>query len=134
MQSIVNPDGQKKNGDGIHGSVERHVHASKLQPARQSIRGGNGNDRQEQDVGRFPHASEIKPQDDAQQEHGCAGEHADFFPDGGAGIFSKLCKGEGSDIGVVGGSGNIGFHGFGPHGDVGLNITKNLVAVIERFA
>ena len=134
MQAVVHADRQEQHGDGIHGGVEGHVEPCELQPSGQSVGGSNGDDGQHEDVGGFSHASEIKPQNNAQEHHGGTGQHSDFLSNGSTGIFCELSEREGAEAFVSGCGDDGGFHGLGPFRQIGLDVSKNFIAEINGFA
>ena len=134
MEPVIHPDGQQKDGDGIHRRVERHVHACKLQPSGQSVGGNDGDHRQNEHVGGVPKAAEIEPKNDAQKHQRGACQNADFFSDGGVGVFGKLCKRKRPKGVVSGRSSKVILQGFGPEGEVGLNVPDDFVPVIHGLA
>ena len=134
MEPVVNADGEQEHGNGIHGGVEGHVHACKLQPPRETVSGSDGNHGEDEHVGGFSNASEIEPQNDAQQQHGCTGQHADLLPDGGAVVLCELSERERAHVTVVGGRDDLELHGLRPRRQVRLNIPEDVVAVIEGLA
>ena len=134
VETVVNTDRQQQHGDGIHGCVERHVHAGKLQPSGEAVGGSDRNNGEDQDVGGFPNTAEVEPQNDAQQEHRGTGEHADFLADGGAGILGELGERKGAQLAVVGGRHDLEFHRFRPSRQIGLHVAEDVVTVVQRLA
>ena len=133
VKAVVNTNRQQEDGDGIHRSVERHVHAGELQPSREAVGGGNGDHRENEHVGGLSNAAEVEPQNDAQQQHGGTGQHADFLANGGAVVFSELSEGKGTHVAVVGRCDDLKFHGFGPSRQISLYIAQDFVIVVKRF-
>ena len=74
VQAVIHTDGQQQNRDGVHGCVEGHLNARKLQPPGEAVGGPDGQHGQHHHVGRVPHATEIEPEDDTEQNEGRGGQ------------------------------------------------------------
>ena len=102
VQPVIYTDGQQQDWNGVHGRVEGHLNACKLQPAGQSVGGADRQHGQDHHVRRVAHASEVEPEDDTEQNEGRGGQDANLCSKAGVGPFGELSEGEGPyDIAVL---------------------------------
>ena len=94
VQPVVHTNGQQQHWNGVHGGVEGHLYACKLQPAGEAVGGADGQHGQDHHVRGVPHATEVEPQDDAEQDEGGGGQDANFRTQAGVGPFGELSEGE----------------------------------------